>query len=107
MYKRQAIESESVNWLIENEMSYSDYSRYTQAFNVLNKNTTDVSGFALINYKTGWVLSLSLIHIFPTLIVACIVAVIGILMWVCGIILSVLVKKHRQLFELYLNSIKR
>ena len=52
-----AIESESVNWLIENEMSYSDYSRYTRAFNVLNKNTTDVSGFALINYKTGWVLS--------------------------------------------------
>ncbi|RHP34937.1 glycosyltransferase family 2 protein [Lachnotalea sp. AF33-28] len=51
--------------------------------------------------KTGLVLR------FPTLIVACIVAVIGILMWVCGIILSVLVKKHRQLFELYLNSIKR
>ena len=42
---------------------------------------------------------------FPTLIVACIFALIGILLWVCGIILEVIVKKHKQLFELYLYRI--
>lgn len=39
---------------------------------------------------------------FPTLIVACIIGLLGMLMWVCGIILNVIAKKHRQLFELYL-----
>ncbi len=39
---------------------------------------------------------------FPTLFVACIVGLLGMLMWVCGIILNVLAQKHRQLFELYL-----
>ena len=47
-------------------------------------------------FKTGLVLR------FPTLIVACIIGLLGMLMWVCGIILNVLAKKHRQLFELYL-----
>ena len=44
---------------------------------------------------------------FPTLIVAGLVAVVGILMWVCGIILQVIAKKHRQLFELYLHVIQK
>lgn len=43
---------------------------------------------------------------FPTLIVACVIALLGMLMWVCGIILSVIAKKHKQLFELYLHLIK-
>lgn len=51
--------------------------------------------------RTGLVLK------FPTLIVSCILGVVGILMWSCGIILSVVVKKHRQLFELYLNMIEK
>ena len=42
---------------------------------------------------------------FPTLMIACISMLIGILLGVCGIILEVIVKKHRQLFELYLYSI--
>lgn len=56
-YYITALESESVNWLIENDISYSDYSHYTKAYDTLSKNRQDVSGFALINYKTGWVLS--------------------------------------------------
>lgn len=51
--------------------------------------------------RTGLVLK------FPTLIVSCILGVVGILMWSCGIVLSVVVKKHRQLFELYLNMIDK
>lgn len=31
---------------------------------------------------------------------------IGILLWVCGIILEVIVKKHRQLYEILLNQIE-
>ncbi len=44
---------------------------------------------------------------FPTLIVACILFAIGVMAEVCGIILDVIVKKHRQLYELYLNLIAR
>lgn len=44
---------------------------------------------------------------FPTLIVACIVGLLGMLMWVCGIILNVIAKKHRQLFELYLIILEK
>ena len=42
---------------------------------------------------------------FPSLIVACISVVIGLLLNITGIILQVIVKKHRQLFELQLNQI--
>ena len=50
--------------------------------------------------QTGLVLK------FPTLIVSGIIAVLGMLLWVCGIILDVIVKKHRQLYELMLNQMK-
>lgn len=50
--------------------------------------------------KTGLVLR------FPTLIVSGVIAVIGILLWVCGIILEVIVKKHRQLYEIMLNQME-
>lgn len=42
---------------------------------------------------------------FPTLIVACISLVIALLLNVTGLILQVIVKKHKQLFELHLNQI--
>ena len=51
-------------------------------------------------FRTGLVLK------FPTLIVSGIIAMIGILLWVCGIILEVIVKKHRQLYEILLNQIE-
>lgn len=43
---------------------------------------------------------------FPTLIVAGILALMALLFWICGIVLEVIVKKHRQLFELYLNILR-
>ena len=44
---------------------------------------------------------------FPTLIVSCIFLIISLLLWVTGIILQVIVKKHRQLYELLMNQISR
>jgi len=41
---------------------------------------------------------------FPTLIVSAFVVLLAMLMWVCGLILEVVVKKHRQLFELLWNK---
>ena len=43
---------------------------------------------------------------FPTLIVACIIIIISLLLYVTGIILQVIVKKHKQLYELMINQIK-
>lgn len=51
-------------------------------------------------FQTGLVLR------FPTLIVSGIIAVMGMLLWVCGIILTVIVKKHRQLYEILLNQME-
>lgn len=51
-------------------------------------------------FKTGLVLR------FPTLIVLGVIALIGILLWVCGMILEVIVKKHRQLYEIMLNQME-
>ena len=51
-------------------------------------------------FKTG------LVPRFPTLIFAGFMLIISILMFVCGIILEVVVKKHRQLFELVLVRTK-
>lgn len=44
---------------------------------------------------------------FPTLIVAGFLIVAGLLLLTCGIILDVVGKKHRQLFELYLHLLKQ
>ena len=42
---------------------------------------------------------------FPTLIVSSIFLVLSMLMWITGLILQVIAKKHRQLFELLLNQV--
>ena len=52
-------------------------------------------------FKTG------LVERFPTLIFSGFMLMISILSFVCGIILEVVVKKHRQLFELILIKTKR
>ena len=50
-------------------------------------------------FKTG------LVARFPTLIVSGVIATMGLLIWIAGIILQVIAKKHRQLYELYLNML--
>lgn len=48
-------------------------------------------------FKTG------LVPRFPTLIVSGVIAMFATLLWICGVILDVVIKKHRQLYELYIN----
>lgn len=50
-------------------------------------------------YQTG------LVPRFPTLIVGCIFLVMALLLWICGLILQVIVKKHKQLYEIIMNVI--
>lgn len=59
-------------------------------------------GIPVINeyFNTG------LVPKFPSLIVSCILLVISLLLWITGIILQVIVKKHKQLYELYLNQLE-
>lgn len=52
-------------------------------------------------FQTGLVLR------FPTLIVSGILASIGIQLWICGVLLSVIVKKHRLLYEIQLNLLQK
>lgn len=52
-------------------------------------------------FKTG------LVPRFPSLIVAGILLNIALLLWITGIILQVIVKKHKQLYELMLNQMKK
>ena len=49
-------------------------------------------------FKTG------LVPRFPTLIVSGVIAMFATLLWICGVILDVVIKKHRQLYELYING---
>jgi len=44
---------------------------------------------------------------FPTLIVASIFLVIALLLWICGVILQVIVKKHKQLYEILMNMMNK
>ena len=44
---------------------------------------------------------------FPSLIFSCFIITISLLMWITGIILGVIVKKNKQNYELYLNTIKK
>lgn len=44
---------------------------------------------------------------FPTVIVSGAVATFGMLLWICGVILEVVIKKHKQLYELYLNCLSK
>lgn len=48
-------------------------------------------------FKTG------LVPRFPTLIVGGVLLTISLLLWICGVILQVVVKKHKQLYELIMN----
>ncbi|MGE5455552.1 MAG: glycosyltransferase family 2 protein [Ignavibacteriales bacterium] len=52
-------------------------------------------------FKTG------LVPRYPTLIFSGFLMMLAALLWICGIILQVIVKKHKQLFELLLNNLRK
>ncbi len=43
---------------------------------------------------------------FPTLIVSTLFGVITIVLWITGVILEIIAKKHKQLYELYMNQVE-
>lgn len=47
-----------------------------------------------------------LVEKIPTIIVSGVVFTVGILLWICGLILDVVVKKHQQLYEIELNQLE-
>ena len=47
-----------------------------------------------------------LVEKIPTIIVSGVVFTVGILLWICGLNLDVVVKKHRQLYEIELNQLE-
>lgn len=49
-------------------------------------------------------LDTGLVPRFPTLIVSGVIAMVGVMFFFCGIILEVITKKHKQLFELLMNK---
>lgn len=49
-------------------------------------------------------LQTGLVPRYPTLIVSCFIVLLAMLLWSCGLILEVLVKKHRQMFEILRNK---
>lgn len=44
---------------------------------------------------------------YPTLIVSGAIATMSLIMWICGIILQTIVRKHNEIYELMLNQIKK
>ena len=98
--------------------TFSDGFRVLRTIAALFREYKPLSFFTLIA-SLLWLISLvffipvlteyletGLVPRFPTLIVSCITAIFGTLLWICGIILDVIIKKHRQLYELYLNRIR-
>ena len=43
---------------------------------------------------------------YPTLIVSGVIATMALIMWICGIILQTIVRKHNELYEITLNQIQ-
>ena len=56
-YYLAVMEGESTRWLIENEIGYENFSKYTESYEMMDRKVLDISSFALINRKTGWILS--------------------------------------------------
>ena len=114
-----------INYKDRPEGSYSKLSTYSDGFKVLKtiarlyKEYKPMRFFGILSilffvasiifaspvfieyFKTG------LVPRFPTLIFSLFLLIISVLLFVCGLILEVVVKKHRQLFEFILVRTKR
>ena len=107
------------------EGSESKLSTYSDGFKVLKtiaslfreyKPSTFFSIIAILFLLLGIIIGLpayigyfktGLVERFPSLLVSCFSIMIALLFWITGIILQVIVKKHKQLYELYLNLAKK
>lgn len=123
--KNMNIKEIPINYKDRPEGSYSKLSTYSDGFKVLKtiarlyKEYKPMRFFGILSilffvasiifaspvfieyFKTG------LVPRFPTLIFSLFLLIISVLLFVCGLILEVVVKKHRQLFEFILVRTKR
>ena len=98
--------------------TYSDGLRVLRTVARLYKEYRPLSFFGVVACLFGLVgaglftpvlleyFATGLVPRFPTLIVSGVLAMVAILMLVCGLILDTVAKKHRQLFEVNLNVLK-
>lgn len=59
-YYISSVEEDEIRWVLENDISYADYSHYKGAFDAMACRSFFngyVSGFTFVNYRTGWVLN--------------------------------------------------
>lgn len=59
-YYISTVSEDSIMWMMEHTVSYSDYNQYHESQELLaNKKLFGdyIDGYALVNFKTGWVLS--------------------------------------------------
>ncbi|MCM1182975.1 MAG: helix-turn-helix transcriptional regulator [Roseburia sp.] len=59
-YYVSIVTDDSIQWMLDNTVRYSDYSKYKSAYDDMSCKgifRDYVSGFALVNFRTGWVLS--------------------------------------------------
>lgn len=110
-----------VNYRDRPEGSISKLNTYRDGFKVLKTIATLFKEYkpalffniwAFLFFLVGVVIGLpayvgyfqtGLVEKFPSLIVSCFAILMGLLFWVTGIILQVIVKKQKQNYELYLN----
>ncbi|MEG1723403.1 MAG: glycosyltransferase family 2 protein [Bacteroidales bacterium] len=101
--------------------SFSKLNTYRDGMRVLYTVFTLFKDYQPMKFFSGWALLLitvgtllifpvlteyfqtGLVPRFPTLIAVGFLFLIAILLWICGLILEVIGKKHRQLYELFLN----
>ena len=95
--------------------TYSDGMKVLRTIGRLYKEYRPMSFFGLLAALVALVsvilfipifaeyLHTGLVPRFPTLIVCGVMGTMALLLWVCGLILDTVAKKHRQLFEINLN----
>jgi len=111
-----------INYRDRQEGSYSKLNTFSDGFKVLTTifrmfrdykpfifftTLSVIIGFISVGISIPIIIEFMETHLvprFPTLIVAGVLGVISILLWVCGIILEVLVKKNKQIFEILMNK---
>ena len=107
------------------EGSFSKLNTFTDGFLVLKtifslfKNYKPFYFFSIISFILFAVSMILFVPIFieflqtskvpryPTLIVSGAIATMSLIMWICGIILQTIVRKHNEIYEVMLNQIKK
>ncbi len=123
--KKFTIKEISIDYNERPEGSFSKLNTFTDGFLVLKtiislfKNYKPFYFFsiiALILFTISMVLFIpifieflqtSKVPRYPTLIVSGAIATMSLIMWICGIILQTIVRKHNEIYEVMLNQIKK